>query len=45
MTTPRRGRRRLVLVVVVASTIAVIAAYRDRTLRRHCSEFVAQYGD
>jgi hypothetical protein len=42
--TPKR-RRRVVFAVIVTAGVAVIAAYRDRTLRHHVSEFVEQYGD
>ncbi len=45
MTSKRRRRLVVVVVVIVAAGVAVVATYRDRTLRRHASEFVERYGD
>jgi hypothetical protein len=41
----KKTRRRVVFAVIVAAGLAAVTAYRDRTLRRHASEFVERYGD
>ena len=40
-----KGRGLLVAAVIVGAVVALVAVYRDRTLRRNASKFVERYGD